>query len=125
MGERGERKIRWLSEDTVILADKFQGKEGQTITKQKLVRLYPERLFWTNTHISGPNKFSQFLYQIVPEGKNASRLDFTGLQIEYAKKQPTRAEIGSFARKLRIEDRGAWKHLASAMEKDLRAGRKS
>ncbi len=124
MGENGKRKIRWLSEDTVILTDAFHGKNGRSITKRKLVRLYHDGLFWTNTHISGPNKYSQFLYQVVPEGRKTSRLDFTGLQIEYGDK-PAQRKITSLAKILVVEDGGAWKLLARAMEKDLLGTRRS
>jgi hypothetical protein len=117
MGEKGIRKIRWLSEDAVILTDIFK-VNGKTIKKEKLVRLYQDKMFWTNTHLSGPIKYSQFTYQITADGSNASHLDFTGLQIQYGAKVSSE-KISELAKKLVIEDGGAWKKLASAMEKDL------
>jgi hypothetical protein len=118
MGEKGTRDIEWLNEDTVILTDTVMGLEGKT-TKQRLVRLYPERLAWTNTHLAGPNRHSQFWYQVTPVGQRASRLDFTGLQINYGR-APSAARIAARARKLADEDSKAWILLAKEMKKDLR-----
>ncbi len=116
MHENGKRKIRQLSENTFILTDTFRTGEG-TVSKTKLVRLRPEEMSWTNTHIAGPVKYSQFLYKIVPEGQDESRLDFVGLQLE--PREMTSKQVAALARKLRKEDAGAWKYLARAMEKDL------
>ncbi|MDG6996076.1 MAG: hypothetical protein JRN52_09135 [Nitrososphaerota archaeon] len=116
MHENGKREIEQLSKDAFILTDTFH-KGSESFSKTKLVRLHPREMFWTNTHIAGPNKYSQFLYKIVPEGKDKSRLDFVGLQLE--PQDMTRKQATAFARKVRKEDSGSWKHLASAMEKEL------
>lgn len=118
MGEKGIREIEWLNEDTVILTDTVEGAKGKT-TKQRLVRLHPERLAWTNTHLAGPNRHSQFWYQVTPVGQGSSRLDFTGLQINYGK-APSAARIAAMARQLAVEDSKAWVLLAKEMKKDLR-----
>ena len=119
MGMNGKRSIRHISENAVVLTDRIY-LDGGTISKQRLVLLYPERLSWINTHLAGPNKHSQFLYEIIPEGKDASRLDFTGFQISYEPTGKVSPEmIESLANKLREEDSNAWKRLASAMERDL------
>jgi hypothetical protein len=115
-----EREVMHVSESTIILTDKFYVKD-KIIKKQKLVCLYPDRLSWTSTHISGPVKYSQFLYQIVPESEKSCRLDFVGLQIEYNdEKKLAKREIEMLAEKLRNEDSAAWKLLAKEMEKELR-----
>jgi len=64
MGEiNAKRQVVHLTESTILLKDTFQF--GKTkVEKKKLVELYPQNLFWTSTHLSGPNKHSQFLYQI-------------------------------------------------------------
>jgi hypothetical protein len=49
-----------------------------------------------------------------------SRLDFTGLQIEYSKEETFNNERIELARKLRKEDSAAWKLLAKEMEKELK-----
>jgi hypothetical protein len=83
--------------------------------------LFPERLSWTKTHFDGPKEHSRVLYEIIPEGKNSSRLDFTGLQIDYgATERPAPERIESLANKLREDDAGMWRLLAKAMERDLK-----
>ncbi|MHB8565556.1 MAG: hypothetical protein ACYC7D_04280 [Nitrososphaerales archaeon] len=109
----GKREVTWIDKRTVVLTETTR-RNGRRIRKKKLVRLNPERLSWTNTHLTGLTKYSQFLYDIVPEGKNASRLNFTGLQLEYGNKSPK-----GMVSRLRKEDSGTWKLLAKAMEKDL------
>ncbi len=118
MGEKGLRRITRLTEDTIILDDKYH-RNGETITKVKLVRLNPERHSWTSTHLAGLIKHSQFLYEIISEGTNTSHLNFTGLQINYSKKRPSPATIARLAAQLRKEDSHGWKLLAQAMQKDL------
>jgi hypothetical protein len=118
MGERGSRTVRRISEDAFILKDPVY-RGDRRFTKTKLVRLSPERLSWTNTHIAGPNKHSQFIYEIVADGEDGSRLKFTGLQINYVEEEPSRKELEEIGRRLADEDSGAWKLLAKAMEKDL------
>jgi hypothetical protein len=115
MGETGRRRITRLTEDTIILDDKFDSG----ITKVKLVRLNPESHTWTSTHLSGPIKHSQFLYEIIPEGTHTSHLNFTGLQINYSAKKPGLATVARLAIQLRKEDSHAWKLLAQAMQKEL------
>lgn len=113
LGLTQKRKVEWIDKRTVILTEFFR-KDEKRFTKKKLVRLNPERFSWTNTHISGPTKYSQFLYEIIPEGKKTSRLHFTGLQLEYGNVSPK-----GLAAKIKKEDSEIWKRLAKAMEKDL------
>jgi hypothetical protein len=115
MGEEGRRKVARLSENLVMLEDSALSKSR----KRKLVNIYPEKLFWSSVHIAGPAKYSQFLYQIIEDGRKSSRLDFIGFQVMYADSFPSRAEISRLAKKLEREDSAAWKNLAKAMEKDL------
>jgi hypothetical protein len=115
--EAAERQITRLTEDTVILTDIFHVGTGN-MEKQKLVQLYPDSLRWVSTHLTGPNKYSQFIYEVSAEGKNASRLDFTALHLEYVEKLGSEA-VKSLAAKLKQEDSGAWKLLATAMAKEL------
>jgi len=117
MGEKGRRKVKRLNEDTFILNDKYKTKEGKLV-KKKLVRVYPERLSWTNTRVSKDGRHSQFLYQIVTEEGGSSRLEFTGSQI-FSGKKPGKAKLEAMARQLAIEDSAAWRSLAKAMAKDL------
>ena len=116
MGEiNAKRQVVHLTESTILLKDTFQF--GKTkVEKKKLVELYPQNLFWTSTHLSGPNKHSQFLYQIKPEDEANSTFTFTGLHLDYDEK----ANAKMLAEKLCKEDANAWKLLAKAMEKDLK-----
>jgi hypothetical protein len=111
-----ERKITRVAEDTVILTDIFQVGTG-VIEKQKLVQFYPDCLCWVATHLSGPNKYSQFIYEISTEGDDASRLDFTAVHLEYAKLDS--AEIESLAGELKAADSAVWKLLAEAMAREF------
>lgn len=83
--------------------------------KHKLVELYRDRLVWTSTHLTGPNKYSQFLYEITAQGKGASALNFTALHLEPDEK----ADAKALAKRLREEDAAAWKLLAEAMRQEL------
>ena len=93
--------------------------DGKSITKKKLIRLDPKRLFWSNTHLTGPNKHSQFLYQIVSLGAK-STLEFTGLEVNYSKAMVSQKKIKSMEGEAREEDSAIWKKLAKSMEKDLK-----
>jgi hypothetical protein len=120
MRVNAKREILHVSDSTIILTDIFYDKK-QSTEKQKLVCLYPSQLTWTSTHLTGPNKYSQFLYQIVPENERTSRLDFTGLQIQYnGKKRLIRKEVELLAEKLRSEDSAIWKLLATEMEREFK-----
>jgi len=61
--EAAERQITRLADATIILSDIFHTGKGY-VEKQKLVQLYPDRLCWIATHLTGPNKYSQFIYEI-------------------------------------------------------------
>ena len=116
--EAAKRQITRVTDATVILTDTFHTGKGD-VEKQKLVQLYPERLFWVSTHLTGPNRYSQFIYEISAEGNGASRLDFTALHLEYEKDNLDSEAIKSLADKLKKEDSAAWKLLAKAMAKEL------
>ncbi len=115
--ENAERKIKRLSKSTVILKDTFQTKTGR-VEKKKLVQIYPDQLFWTATHLTGPVKYSQFLYKITPE-ENGSKLDFTGLYLDYENQNLNESENKKLAQQLCKEDAEAWKLLAKSMTKEL------
>jgi hypothetical protein len=112
MHEDAERRTTRISEGSIILTEVFHTGSGN-VEKQKLVQLYPDRLMWVSTHLSGPNKHSQFLYEIIPEGECASRLEFTALHLEQGKELEA-AEVKAFAAKLKKADSDIWKLLAKA-----------
>jgi hypothetical protein len=103
MGDKGaERHVTLVTKGTIILQDVFPSKAGK-VEKQKLVQLYPDQLSWVSTHLTGPNKYSQFLYRISPRGNSSSVLEFTGLHLDYEGKE----DAQSLAIRLRSEDAGA------------------
>lgn len=118
--ENAGRKVERFTERTFILTDTFNLGTGNPIEKQKLVQLYPETLFWTCTHLSGPARHSQFLYQIVAESDKASHLEFTGLFLDYVHEHSEGADAAKLAEKECTDDAAAWKLLANAMEHDIR-----
>ena len=118
MEMKGQRQIKKVSDDVIILTDIIHSN-GKSTIKKKLVRLDAKRFFWSNTHLAGPNKHSQFLYQIIPM-KSKSRLEFTGLQVNYSKTKLSQKEINLIKREAEEEDSAIWKRLAKAMEKDLK-----
>lgn len=116
------REVHQITENTVILTDEFH-TETETMVKQKLVCLYPRRLMWTSTHLTGPAKHSQFIYEITPITETASILRFTALHIAHDIKEGTdKTETKRLAEKLRKEDSNTWKNLADEMEKELSKG---
>ena len=111
MGDaNAKRQVSHITDATIILKDVFPSPSG-SLEKEKLVQLYPNRLSWTSTHLTGPNKYSQFLYRITSEGKMFSVMNFTALHIEYDEK----ADAKLLADRLCKEDAAAWKLLAKAM----------
>jgi hypothetical protein len=117
MGRKGSRQIRKISNDVIILTDIiFNGRKS--VTKKKLIRLDAKKLFWSNTHLTGPNKYSQFLYQIIPM-KQKSRLAFTGLQANYSKTKVSQKVIKLIENRVKEEDSAIWKRLAKRMDDDL------
>ena len=120
MGLNGKREIERIDKYTLILNDTFFAG-GKTTKKKRLIRLFPELLMLTNTRLSGPNKFSQFVYQFVAEGKHRSRLRFTGAQVNKSKTRPSPSKIEALAREYAAADSALWVNLAAAMERDLGA----
>ena len=119
MGLEGRRKINKLSEDAFILEDARMTPKGW-VEKTRLVRLNPERLSFSNTHISGPTLHSQFWYEFVPQKGGGSRLEFTGLLLYPSERKMTKKEIARMAAGEKKGDSLIWKNLAKAMEADLK-----
>ncbi len=121
MGQDGSRKVEWLAERTLLLTDTVRTPRG-TVTKTRLVRLRPHALSWTNTHIGGPTRHSQFLYRILPGGAHRSTLEFIGQQVERSARPLAPAALARRAREVAREDATLWRrHLVRAMADDLRA----
>ena len=120
MGEKDvSRKIENITDRTIILTDTFNIGADNQIEKQKLVQIYPEILFWTSTHLTGPVKHSQFIYRITAGAVDNSHLDFTGLLLDYENEKISDADAAQLSEKAREQDAGSWALLAKAMEQDL------
>ena len=117
-GRTGTREVERLDDATLILTDTVVNG-GKSVTKVRLIRLFPDILTYTNTRISTQGRHSQFIYQIIPEGAKASRLEFSGAQVERAKTKPSGSALKAAAKELRETDVLIWVHLAAAMGKDL------
>jgi hypothetical protein len=117
------RKVERLATDLVLLtdtfaADPFSSRRGARTVKTKLVHIYPDQWAWTSTHVSGPAKFSQFLYRLTPRGPAACTLTFTGSQVERVDRAPTPASLERRARELRREDSGLWAQFSALIAQD-------
>jgi hypothetical protein len=119
MGEDNvKRQVIRLTYNTVVLKEVFQTNSGN-IEKHKLVQLYPERLSWISTHLTGPNKYSQFIYEISAEGNNASRLNFMAAHMLNEKEIIIESDSKLLANELCNYDSKIWILFAKAMEKEL------
>jgi hypothetical protein len=119
-GLNGRRRVRWLADDLVGLTDTVRESAGRPVTKTRLVRIRPPERAWTSTHLSGPNRHSQFWYRIEPDGRSGSHLRYEALHVERRTASPSPSAMRALARRLAREDAAAWRRLASAMETDLR-----
>lgn len=118
MGEEsGQREVQRVADSTVVLTDTFR-VEGGTVEKQKLVEMYRDRFSWNATHLTGPAKYSQFLYVITPDSKDTSHIDFNGLFLDYKHENLGKTETEKLAAELCKDDAEGWKLLAKAMAKD-------
>ena len=115
--ENAKREVRWLTDSTIILKETFHLGQGE-IVKEKLVQLYPDRFMWVSTHLSGVNKYSQFIYEINPE-EGASKLEFTALHIEHVE-HLGKKNLKALEDDLLSYDSNVWKRLAKTMEKELK-----
>jgi hypothetical protein len=109
-----ERIVTKIADCTIILTDTSRSA-AELIERQKLVHLYPSNLCWVATHLTGPNKYSQFIYRIHPDDKDGSFLNFSALHLEY----DTKEDSATLESRLCKADSDAWKLLAAALSKDL------
>jgi len=66
------------------------------------------------------SKYSQFLYEIKPENEDLSKLNYTGLKIEYKKNAKfSKKEIEALEAEQMNQDAAVWKIIAKEMEKEL------
>jgi hypothetical protein len=119
--QKTKRTVQRLTGDTLILADAKSTKGSRQVI-HRLVRLDPPSMAWTNTHLDGPHRHSQFWYRIVADGPRTSHLEFEGLHLARARGTLSRNEIARRARLLQQHDSAEWKNfLGPALESDLAA----
>ena len=122
MGHEGVRKVKRISDDTIILDDTVY-PEGKAIRKKKLIKTDRKRLAYYNFHLTGPTKNSLYTYSIVPEGEGKSRLDYTAYEIFETSKAPTKMHLAVMAADEEVTWTREWGLLAKAMERELRKKR--
>lgn len=117
--EPTRRTVEWLNDDALVMTDTTH-PEGRTRRIRRLVRiLRPERA-WTNTHLDGPFRHSQFWYRVVADGPRRSHLEFTGLRLETVPRRLSATALARRAEEVRRADSGTWRRqLAPALEREL------
>ncbi len=113
------RSIRWLAPDALVMTDTpAPGSGGSRITR--LVRIFPEQRAWTNTHLAGPFRYSQFWYRVVADGARRSRLEFQGLKLERHPRALRTAEVARRSAAEGRSDASTWRSkLAPALAAEL------
>lgn len=118
-GDRRTRVVRRIASDALLMTDVTYPK-GERRSIRRLVRLFPEEMAWTNTHLTGPFRNSQFWYRVVPDGPRRSHLEFHGLKLESHPRAPSAAEVERLARENRRSDSATWRRkLAPALAREL------
>jgi hypothetical protein len=110
------RRVRRRAEDTILMTDiPRRGSGRPRITR--LIRIFPEEMAWTNTHISGPYRDSQFWYRIERDGPRRSHLEFRGLKLERRARRLAPSTVARLARAEGRSDAKTWRtQLAPALD---------
>jgi hypothetical protein len=120
--ERTLRSVRWLSDDALVMTDTTYPR-GRLQRIRRLVRLDPDQMAWTNTHLDGPYRHSQYWYRILPDGSRDAHLEFRGLRLETTARPLSRSEVERRAEQCRRSDAGEWRRrLAPALARDVGRG---
>lgn len=118
--QKWQRQVRRLSEDTLILVD-TTWPDGRRRVINRLVRLNPEEFSWTNTHLTGPFRHSQYWYRIFPDGGRRSHLVFSGMRLVRTAKPLSAAKVAGIAAEERRGDSTLWRtRIAPELERELR-----
>jgi len=117
--EPTRRSVRQLSEDALVMTDTTYPR-GRPLRIRRLVRLNPDTMAWTNSHLNGPYRYSQYWYRIVSDGPLRSHLEFHGLRLERVRHPVSAADKVLRAEQCRRIDSDEWRRrLAPALERDL------
>lgn len=117
--ERGKRTVQRLAADAYVLTDTtYPGGRRRKI--RRLVRLDPSELAWTNTHLDGPFRHSQYWYRVVPDGPRTSHLEFHGLRLARTSRSLSSSEVARRTKREQRTDADYWRRrLAPALARDL------
>lgn len=118
-GDGRTRTVRWLATDTLVMTDTTV-KAGRRQSIVRLVRLSPETLSWTSTHLTGPYRYSQFCYRLVPEGPRRCHLEYVGLFLESTARPLSPGTLSRRVEDNRRADWAIWRQkFVPALERDL------
>lgn len=122
-GDRRYRTVAPIGPDALVMTDTTY-PAGRRQRIRRLVRIFPERRAWTNTHLDGPFRHSQFWYRLVPEGARRCRLEFEGLKLETHRRPLSRKDVGRLTSENRRSDAAAWRErFAPALEAEWKRRR--
>lgn len=114
-----ERSVRPLSKGALMLTDTTY-PAGRRRRIHRLVRLNPSELAWTNTHLDGPFRHSQYWYRIVADGSRRCHLEFYGSRLVTSRRSLSGSEVQRLAAAERRDDSGLWhRRMAPALKRDL------
>jgi hypothetical protein len=113
------RSVRRRTEDALLMTDiPARGSGRPRITR--LVRIFPEEMAWTNTHLTGPFRFSQFWYRIDRDGARRSHLEFRGLKLERRARRLAPSVVARLARAEGRSDARTWRtKLGPALDAEV------
>jgi hypothetical protein len=119
---RWVRSVRALSEDALVLSDTTY-PAGRRRRIHRLVRLNPSEMAWTNTHLDGPFRHSQYWYRIVPDGPRRCHLEFRGFRLITSPRPLSASHVARLANRERRSDSNLWRvRMAPAFRRDLDSG---
>ena len=117
--DRRTRSVRRIAPDALIMTE-VTYPAGRRVRIRRLIRLFPEERAWTNTHLDGPFRNSQFWYRVVPDGPGRSHLEFHGLRLETRARPLPPSETVRLSEANRRSDAATWRRkLAPALSRDL------
>ena len=113
------RSVRWLSKDALVLTDTTY-PAGRPRRIHRLVRLNPPEMAWTNTHLDGPFRHSQYWYRIVSDSTRSCHLEFRGFRLVTTPRALSASEIARLTDLERRSDADLWRlRMAPALRRDL------
>jgi hypothetical protein len=120
-----QRSVRRLSGDALVLTDTTY-PAGHPRRIHRLVRLDPSEKAWTNTHLDGPFRHSQYWYRIVSDSPRSCHLEFRGFRLVTSPRALSASEIARLTDLERRSDADLWRlRMAPALRRDLTSTRRA